>query len=313
MKENFFSKLVETLDTQKKCRVAIPLAQDDACAYAVCQGVKMGIIEALLIGDKKQISEMYSEILDNDSVTIIEESTEAGACKKAVSLVRNNESDILMKGLVSTSTLLKAVLSSTEGLKKNPLMSHLAFFELPGKPGLRILTDAAMTISPDADALEKEIYNACEAFSLFEQRPIKVSLLAANEKVSEKVPSTTLAKEVSERFKGNSNLIVEGPISFDLSVSAESAEVKKYAGKIKGDADIFVVPRIEVGNALYKSLQYFIKAPMGGLVYGAKCPVVLTSRADDNNTKFNSLLLGVVLWQRAQESNLNEKTNQQNS
>ena len=91
----------------------------------------------------------------------------------------------------------------------------------------------------------------------------------------------------------------EGPISFDLAVSEESARIKKYHGKIQGDADIFVVPRLDTGNAFYKSLQYYIKASMGGLLYGARCPVVLTSRADDNATKFNSLLLGIAIWQQS--------------
>jgi phosphate butyryltransferase len=146
--------------------------------------------------------------------------------------------------------------------------------------------------------MQHEIDNAAEAYKLFSSNPAKVSLLAANEKVSEKLPSTVLAKNVAEKMQNRNDIIVEGPISIDLSLSKESAEIKKYKGKIQGDADIFIAPRIETGNALYKSLQYYIKAKMGGLVYGARCPVVLTSRADDNNTKFNSLLLGIVLWQR---------------
>ena len=213
-------------------------------------------------------------------------------------MVRDGEADILMKGLVATSTILKAVLHSEEGLKKNPLLSHLTFFQIPGKEGVRILTDAALNISPDADCLEKEIHNAAEAFRLFARRPVRVSLLAANEKVSEKVPATVLAKEVATRFAGHETNLVDGPISLDLSVSEESVKVKGYQGNVRGNADVFVVPRIEAGNVFYKSLQYFARAPMGGLVYGAKCPVVLTSRADSNDTKFNSLLLGVVLWQR---------------
>lgn len=301
MSSKFFSNVVEALNPDKKCRVAIPMAQDEACAYAVCQGVKKGILAATLIGYPEKIKELYSEIISNDSVTIINKTDETAACKLAVKEVRENRADILMKGLVSTSTLLKAVLNAKEGLKKNPLLSHLAFFEFPQKPGLKILTDAAMSIAPDAEMIKKEVENAVEAFRLFESRKPKVALLAANEKVSEKVPSTVLAKESKELLSTNEDIIVEGPISFDLSVSKESAEIKKYKGLIQGDADIFIVPRIEVGNVFYKSLQYFIKADMGGLVFGAKCPVVLTSRADDNNTKFNSLLLGISLWQRASE------------
>lgn len=299
MSPNFFSQLVATLDSSMKCRVAIPLANDEACAYAVCHAVKTGILKATLIGNPEEIKIMYGEVANHEMVTIIDEKEEKAACKIAVKEIREGRCDILMKGMVATSSLLKAILHHSEGLRKNPILSHLTFFEFPDRKGLKILTDAAMCIAPDAETLIKEVENACEAFALFGSQPAKVALLAANEKVSEKVPSTVLAETVAKALANRKDIIAEGPISFDLAVSEESARIKKYGGKIKGDADIFVVPRIDTGNAFYKSLQYYIKAPMGGLVYGAQCPVVLTSRADDNNTKFNSLLLGMVLWQRA--------------
>ena len=300
MSHSFFSQLVDTLDKNLKCRVAIPLANDDACAYAVCHAIKTGILQATLIGDPEQIRLMYGDVAANENVTIIDVRDEKAACARSVKEVREGRCDILMKGLVATSTLLKSVLSSTEGLRQNPLLSHLTFFEFPGRPGLKILTDAAMCIAPDAETIKKEIDNAVEAFALFNNREIKVALLAANEKVSAKMPSTVLAETVVKTLTNKDNVCVEGPISFDLAVSEESARIKKYHGKIQGDADIFVVPRLETGNAFYKSLQYYVKASMGGLLYGAKCPVVLTSRADDNDTKFNSLLLGIALWQKAQ-------------
>ena len=299
MSDNFFSKLVATLDKKMNCRVAIPLANDDACAYAVCHAIKTGILSATLIGDPEQIKAMYGDVARHERVTIIDERDEKTACTRAVAEVREGRCDILMKGLVATSSLLKAVLNSTTGLRKNPILSHLTFFEFPDRQGLKILTDAAMCIAPDADTLEKEIENAREAFATFEKRSPLVALLAANEKVSDKMPSTQLAEKVAGALAGRSDMTVEGPISFDLAVSEDSARIKKYKGRIQGNADIFVVPRLDTGNAFYKSLQYYVKAPMGGLLYGARCPVVLTSRADDNATKFNSLLLGVALWQRA--------------
>lgn len=299
MSDNFFSKLVSTLNSERKCRLAVPLANDEACAYAICHAVKTGILQATLIGDPDQIKTLYGDVAQHDQVKIINETDDKKACAMAVAEVREGRCDILMKGLVATSTLLKAVLNTNTGLRKNPILSHLAFFEFPDKPGLRILTDAAMVISPDEETMTREIENAVEAFAMFADKPPKVALLAANEKISEKVPSTVLAERVSKALATRKNMIVEGPISFDLAVSRESAQIKKYQGKIQGDADIFVVPRIDTGNAFYKALQYYVKAPMGGLVYGAQCPVVLTSRADDNNTKFYSLLLGMVIWQRS--------------
>lgn len=302
MASAFFTRVLDELDRSRTCRVAIPLAQDEACAYAVIHAVNLGILSATLIGDPGKIREMYGDTARHERVTILEEADPTRACQTAVRLVREGQADLLMKGLVPTSTLLKAVLNSKDGLKKNPLLSHLLFFETSRQPGLRLMSDAAINIAPDAEALGRIVDNAVEAFARFEARPPRVALLSANEKVSEKVPSTLLAKEVSARYAGRSDVIVEGPISLDLAISPESAAIKKYGGRIQGNADILIVPRIETGNVLYKSLHYFAEAAMGGLVYGAQCPVVLTSRADANDTKFHSLLLGVVLWQRGHQN-----------
>lgn len=300
MSKTFFSQLVDSLENGKKCRVAIPLANDEACAYAVCRAVKSGVLGAILIGDIQQIKTMYGEVAQHESVSLIEQCDEKKACELAVEQVREGSADILMKGLVATSSILKAVLDSKKGLKKNPILSHLTFFEFPDRPGLKILTDAAIIIAPDEEIIEKEINNAVEAYALFDKNVPNVALLAANEKVSQKIPSTVLADKVASKLKDAVHANVEGPVSFDLAVSSESAKIKNYEGKIQGNADIFVAPRIETGNAFYKSLQYYVKASMGGLVYGARCPVVLTSRADDNDTKFNSLVLGVAIWQNSQ-------------
>lgn len=299
MSQSFFSQLISSLDCQKKCRIAVPLANDDACANALIEGIKLGILKATLIGDPEQLKTMYGDIASHENVTIIDEKNEKEACNRAVKEIKDGNCDILMKGMVSTSSLLKAVLNSKDGLRKNPILSHLAFFEFPDNCGLKILTDPAMCIAPDHDTLIKEIENAVEAFSIFSDKLPKVAVLAANEKVSKNIPSTILANEIAKTMSERADMIVEGPISFDLAVSEESAKIKKYNGKIQGNADIFVVPRIDTGNAFYKGLQYYVKAPMGGLIYGAQCPVVLTSRADNNATKFNSLLLGVLMWQRS--------------
>ncbi|MBF0547188.1 MAG: phosphate butyryltransferase [Candidatus Riflebacteria bacterium] len=296
MSSKFFKILSENTGKKAKARVVIPMAQDEACAYAVIRGVKSGIMKAVLIGDAKEISNFYGEIIKSEDVNVVSETDPNSACKIAVQMISSGKADLLMKGLVSTSSFLKSVLGSQDGLKKAPLLSHLTFFELKNIPGLKLLSDVAINISPDEDTLEKIVKNALEAFKLIEKKQPKVALLSANEKVSEKVLSTVLAKKVSEKFSG-SDQIVEGPISLDLAICPESAKIKKYQGKIQGDANIFIVPRIEVGNVLYKSLQHFAEADMGGVVFGAKCPVVLTSRSDSNDTKFYSLLLGINLWE----------------
>ena len=306
MAEGFFNNLVNRLGEGKKCRVAIPFAHDEACAYAVCRGMETGRLSPILIGNSDEIKTMYGSCTNNGDLRVIEESSPDAACASAVSMIRSGDADIIMKGNVSTSTLLKKVLNSTTGIKRNPLLSHLCFFELPKYPGVKIITDAAINIAPDMEDLARIAENAVEAFSLlcagdgefFEGVPAglpKVALLSANEKVTDKVPSTGLAQKVAEILAAGRKCVVSGPISLDLAINPDSVRIKKYTGAIKGDADIFVVPRIEVGNIFYKSLQYFTESQMAGLVYGAKCPVVLTSRSDSGDTKFFSLILGMVL------------------
>ncbi len=295
MKQGFFAGLPARLHAEAPRRVAIPMANDEACAYAVGRGVELGVLTALLIGPKAAIAEMYRPVLGSDRVTVVDCADPKEACRQAVAAVREGRADLLMKGLIDTSLLLKAVLDSKDGLKAKDLLSHLSFFELPGGEGLKVLSDAAINIAPGVDELVKIVENAVEGWRRFHDRPAKVALLAANEKVSDKVPATVNAAEAAKRLAGRAELVVTGPISLDLAVSRTSCAIKGFKGAVAGDADVFIVPRLETGNVFYKSLQYFVRAPMGGLVYGAKCPVVLTSRADDNDTKLNSLLLGLAL------------------
>ena len=301
MDERFFSGLSARVKSGKLCRTAIPIAQDEACAYAVSRAAADGLIQPVLIGDPTEIRRLYGSTLDHGNALIMAENDPEKACRQAVAMIRDGSADILMKGNVSTSKLLKAVLNSQDGIKKNPLLSHLCFFEAPGHQGLKVLTDAAINIAPSAEQYKQIAENALEAYSLFGHACPKVALLSANEKVSEKIPSTMLARNLAEYWKDRPDVTAEGPISLDLSVSEFSVKVKKYQGRIQGNADIFVVPRIEVGNVFYKALQYFTPAQMAGVVYGARCPVVLTSRSDSNDTKFFSLLLGMILWQKQME------------
>lgn len=291
MSEGFFAKLLSGVKAGKRCRVVIPQAADEACAFAISRAMEDRLVSPICIGDETEIGKMYPP-----ETKIIAQNDRERACKLAVSMIRNGEADILMKGNVSTSTILKAVLHSQDGIKKNSLLSHVSFFEIPGSPGMKLMTDAAINIAPGDDQYEQIMENSIEAYSLFGGPTPKVALLSANEKVSVKVPSTIMAKTLSDKWRHRTEAVVEGPISMDLSVSSHSARAKKYHGKIQGDADIFIVPRIETGGIFYKTFQYFVGADMAGVVFGAKCPIVLTSRSDNNNTKFFSLLLGVTLW-----------------
>lgn len=295
MADIFFEELEKSFTKSNNYRVVIPLAANNAVKFAINKAlVKDFINKAILIGDQTEIKSVFAELADDERISIIQANSEEEALNKAINAIKTNKADIIMKGMVQSASLIKAVLDKKNGLQHG-FMNHLTCFQLPNKEGLRILTDPAVNIAPDADTLCKEIENAKDYFNKFVNRAPIVALMAANEKVSEKMPATVISKSVTDKMADRNDLIVEGPVAFDLAVCPKSAQIKKYNGKIQGNADIFVTTQIETANALYKSLQHIMHASMGGLLYGAQCPIIHPSRADNGETKYNSLLLGIAL------------------
>lgn len=295
MAGNFFEELSKNFAKAHSYRVVIPLAANEAVKFAISKALSKGFInKALLIGDSAEIKSVFKDLANDERICIIQAASEAEALNKAIEAIKANQADIIMKGMVQSSSLIKAVLDKKNGLQHG-FINHLTCFQLPNKDGLRILTDPAVNIAPDADTICKEIENATEYFNKLVNRAPIVALMAANEKVSEKMPATVIGKSVTDKMADRKDMIVEGPVAFDLAVCPKSAQIKKYNGKIQGNADIFVTTQIETANALYKSLQHIIHADMGGLLYGAQCPVIHPSRADNGETKYNSLLLGIAL------------------
>lgn len=209
--------------------------------------------------------------------------------KAAVSYVASGKAQILLKGIIPTHVVLKEVLQKEHQLKTSPVLSHVAMVTLANQQGQFLLTDCAMNITPDKEALIKIIDNATTvAHKIGIEKP-KIALLSAAENINPKMPSSVMAAELTDYFSESTDKVVYGPLSLDLAVSKESAEHKRFTGPIIGDADVLVVPTIDVGNTLYKSLTLFAGALIGGTIVGTKVPVVLTSRSDSTATKLHSL------------------------
>ncbi len=294
MSEIFFKNLEKKLSKNNNNRVIIPLAADKAVKYAIEDALNKGFIKgAILVGCPKEIKDVFGEFAETKDISILEASSEIDALEKSINEIKKSNANILMKGMCQSASLIKAVLNKDNGLEHG-FMSHLTCFQLPDKDYFCILTDSAVNIAPDKETLIKEIENANKLFQKLEGDIPTVALLAANEKVSDKMLSTKLAEAVTQELSNRNDLIVEGPVAFDLAVSSKSAQIKKYKGKLNGNANIFVAPRIETSNALYKSLQHYLKVDMGGILYGASIPIIHSSRADNAKTKYNSLLLGLA-------------------
>ncbi len=280
----------------KRSLLAVAVAQDAEVLLAVDGAYKLGIAGAILVGNEAEIRTIAEKLsIDLSKYTVIDEPDKVEACRKAVKLVRDKEADVVMKGLVDTSIILKAVLDKEIGLRESPVLSHVALFEVPGYDRLFYLTDAAMNIAPDLEAKKHILRNAVKvAHALGNENPIACALCAV-EKVNPKMQATLDAAALVEANQAGEidGCTVIGPLALDNAISEEAAHHKGITDPNAGKADILLVPAIEVGNVFYKSMVFMARAKNAGMIVGAKAPIVLTSRADSDETKLNSIALAL--------------------
>jgi len=278
--------------------VAVAAAASGYVMKAAAEAVRLGIAKMILVGDAARMQEIATaDGLDLAVFEIVDEPDNYAACRKAVSLVVEGKATALMKGDVDTSSIMRAALDRENGMRDGKKLSHIAAFEPPHYHKLLFVSDCAINIAPDNDTKIEIIENCVNALHHIGIDVPKVALLAAKEVVDEKMPITaTWAGLVtlhnsSDRMNG---CIVDGPFALDNAVSKEACEIKGINSPVGGDADILIVPDIEAGNILYKSLSFLTKAKNGGVVVGAKRPIILTSRADTAESKLISIALSVL-------------------
>ena len=292
-----FADLMKEAKAKGPKKVAVAVAQDEVVLEALDMAKKEGIAQPVLFGDKKAIEEAAQKAkvdLKGWDITDIKDMAEAS--KAAVQAVSTGKADFLMKGLVATSTFLKAVLDKEVGLRTGRLLSHVAVMELPAYPKIFFITDGGMCVKPDLAAKVDIVNNAVDVAHKLGIETPKVAVLAAVEVVNPEMPETVDAAELSKmaergQIKG---CLMDGPLALDLAVSAEAAQHKKVKSAVAGDADIFILPEIAAGNILAKGFIYLANARAAGLIAGAAKPVVMLSRADSKEQKLNSIALGVA-------------------
>src|SRR6056297_2115982 len=245
-------------------RLVVAAAADKPVLEVVKNAYQEKIIIPVLVGTKTKIKQICKEIDFNLSgVVIYDEDNPVKASVKAVSLIREGKAEILMKGLVSTAPLLKAVLNKENGLRKGATLSHFALIESPYYHKLIGVTDAAMNIAPEFNEKINIVYNAVEVFHRLGNNNPKVAII--------------------------------GPFAIDNAVSKKAAEHKGIVSDVAGDADILVAPDLNSGNILYKSLMFMGGSTTAAVIMGAKVPVVLTSRADTDKSKMMSIALAAAM------------------
>lgn len=297
-----FKKLEELLalvdPKANKKTVALVRAEDDHALGAVAEVVEKGLIDAILIGNREAIKETAAHLGVNvRDEQILDAQTPEEAATEGVKLIREGKADFLMKGKLETAQMLRPVVNKETGLGKGKVMSHVALTEIPSYHKLVITTDGGMLPYPTLEQKKQIIENAVEVLHRLGYENPKVCVLAASETPNPKMPESmdgVALKEMNQ--KGElTGCIVEGPISFDLAMVKERSVTKGYESPCAGDADILLVPNVHAGNMLGKSLTEMAHAKMAGLIMGAKCPIVLTSRGSSEEEKFNSLILACIV------------------
>ena len=296
---NKLDDILSEVKGNKKVVLSVSAAHDKEVLLSIKEAVQREIVTPILIGDKNKIEQISAEIKFNlDNIRIIQKDTMEECAKTAIQLVSSKEADFVMKGLLDTSVILKAVLNKEYGLIRDGLLSHVMVYEIPTYNKLLITTDGGMNISPDYNQKVNILKNAIEATKPLGLENIKVACLAAKEKVNSKMQATLDARALQEAAQVGvfgENVIVEGPLAFDLAVSKEAANIKGFKSNVAGETDIMLMPTIEVGNGIGKALTYFAKAKSAGIIMGAKAPIVLVSRADSHESKLYSIAYGALV------------------
>jgi phosphotransacetylase len=298
VRHNALQALLDTAKGYGAVNVAVVFTNDKESLQAAIDAWKEGLITPVLIGNEiKMLKIAEKNKLDLTNLRIVDAKYGPEAAEIAVSLVRTNEVQALMKGSLHTDELMSAVVSKTTGLRTGRRISHCFVMYPPNYHKGLIVTDAAINITPDIDAKVDIVQNAIDlAIALGITQP-KVAILCAVETVNPKMQSTldaaTLCK-MADRGQIIGGLL-DGPLAFDNAISAEAARIKGIISKVAGDPDILLAPNLEAGNMVAKELTFLADSDCAGIVLGAQVPIILTSRADSLMTRLASCAIGNIL------------------
>ncbi|MCK4904135.1 MAG: phosphate butyryltransferase, partial [Candidatus Marinimicrobia bacterium] len=218
------------------------------------------------------------------------------ALNDSIIAVQNGDADLLMKGNIDTAILLKAIMNKRNGFRSNKYLSHIAVIESPNYKRLILTTDGGVNTILSENLLDSIIENALQVTHALNNAKPNIAMLALIEKVSDKIPETVLAHNTTELYKNDSRFTIEGPIALDVALSAPAAKAKKINSKIAGKTDIFIGPNITATNFISKMLLSIGNSKGGGVIIGAKIPIILLSRSDIMETKLNSIALGLSIY-----------------
>lgn len=275
-------------------KAVVAAAHDEHTLQAVFAARRVGLIRPILVGRGEEIrglARAQGETLAPDQV--VEAGDEEDCAYKSVALIREGAGAMLIKGMLQTGTLMKAVVSHETGIRSSKLLSHVAILDVPRYHKLLFITDGGMVVAPDLEQKRHILQNAVDFCRLLGYDRPKVAILCAVETVTDAMPETRDAAQLKSEAGGGAfgPCIVEGPISLDLATDREAARIKSYRSPVAGDADILLAPSIAAGNFLGKALYGLAGGQMAGVVLGAQVPITVNSRGATAQEKYSSIVL----------------------
>lgn len=306
-----YERLVAAVKDLPPTPTAVAYPLDAAALAGAIDAAKLGLIWPILVGPRQRIeATALAADIDISPYEIVDVALSHDAAEAAVALVRSGRAELLMKGSLHTDTMMAAVVKRETGLRTERRLSHCFIMDVPHHASALFITDAAINIEPTLAEKVDIVQNAIElAHALGIDCP-KVAILSAMETVNPKMQSTIEAAalcKMADRGQITGG-VLDGPLALDNAISPEAAAIKKIGGPVAGDADILVVPNLEAGNMLAKSLSFLADADAAGIVLGARVPIILTSRADSLLTRLASCAVAILLARHSKEQQIREGT-----
>src|SRR5271170_6845241 len=293
-----FRKLVEKAQAQSPVVTAVAHPCDDVSLQSAIEAARLKLIVPILVGPEARIRDVAARAkLDISNLEIVNADHSHDAARKAVELVRTARAEALMKGSLHTDELMAAAVSREAGLRTARRISHCFIMDVPGHATALIITDAAVNIAPSLEEKVDIVQNAIDLAHAMGVSDVRVAILSAMETINAKVPSTIEAAALCKMADLGqiTGAVLDGPLALDNAISLEAAAIKKIASPVAGRANVLVVPDLEAGNMLAKSLSFLAKADAAGIVLGARVPIILTSRADVLLTRLASCAVAVMV------------------
>jgi phosphate acetyltransferase len=308
MNQNTHAKYQKLLDFCKALPptpTAVAHPCDESSLRGAVDAAKLGLIAPILVGPKARIESIAKEFgIDIAGLPIVDAPYSQASAAKAVDLVREGKAQALMKGSLHTDELMGAVVAREAGMRTARRISHCFVMDVPSYSETLIVTDAAINIAPTMETKVDIIQNAIDLAHAMRFPEVRVAILSAMETVNPKVPSTVEAGALCKMAdRGQiTGALIDGPLALDNAISLESVKIKKIDSPVAGRANVLIVPDLEAGNMLAKSLSFLADADAAGIVLGARVPIILTSRADSVSTRLASCGIAALVANARRES-----------